>query len=92
MALFFHKSFKKTPLSTLQTPHFFKVFLKRTNERLPFLLLAQLNREFRCGMRNRSRQGTKLQEYWGRSARILIQWINISVGRAEALGRRLFQG
>ena len=28
------------------------------------LLLAQLNREFRCGMRNRSRQGTKPQEYW----------------------------
>ncbi|MBR3107443.1 MAG: hypothetical protein IKH30_09710 [Clostridia bacterium] len=28
------------------------------------ILLAQLNREFRCGMRNRSRQGTKPQEYW----------------------------
>ena len=28
------------------------------------LLLHQFNREFRCGMRNRYRQGTKPQEYW----------------------------
>ena len=28
------------------------------------LLLHQFNRELRCGMRNRSRQGTKPQEYW----------------------------
>ncbi|MBR3107493.1 MAG: hypothetical protein IKH30_09960, partial [Clostridia bacterium] len=46
------------------------------------LLLAQLNREFRCGMRNRSRQGTKPQEYWGRSARKTIRWIVFSGGRA----------